>query len=420
MFQIKNILKTIAILLVPFILNACNSFGPKRVKNIVELTPKLALQSNEPIYLDSTTNIYEFNPNLLKNKQYSFTKGKTVAAPVLVGDIIYALDIRSNVSAFSIGQNKVIWSSNLSKNKKDNYIGGGILHHNDKLYITYGSRTLVVLDAKSGYEIIRKELPDIIRIKPVMLNDNTVLVQTISNQTMALNAETLKNIWEHEGIKEILSASYFVTPIVHHDNVIIAYNSGHILALNIKNGEVKWNFEFTNLDRIAIPNFEEASILCTPVVDHNNLYIATGLGKLIKLNLETGGIIWQVDAEDIQSMSLIGNGLFITNNARQIAALNPTTGQVKFVADLNDGKDPKKLKSSIFLVPFIGQDSSGKQNLNVISANGILYSFTLSDDAHLNTMPNIIKITKNIRYYGVTTNNNLYFSTDRKIIFGTK
>ncbi|HJD56127.1 MAG TPA: PQQ-binding-like beta-propeller repeat protein [Rickettsia endosymbiont of Pyrocoelia pectoralis] len=415
MFRIKNIIT--AILLVPFMLSACNSLGPKRVKNIVELTPKLALQSNEPIYLDSAANIYAFNPNILKNKQYSFAKGRTVAAPVFAGDMVYALDIRSNVSAFSIGQNKVIWSNNLSKNKKDNYIGGGILHHNDKLYITYGSRTLVVLDAKSGYEIIRKELPDIIRTKPVMLNDNTVLVQTISNQTMALNAETLKNIWEYEGIKETLSASYFVTPIVYHDSVIVTYNSGHILALNIKNGEVKWNFEFANLDRIAIPNFEEASILCTPVVDHNNLYIATGLGKLIKLNLETGGVIWQVDAEDVQSMSLIGNSLFITNNARQIAAFNPTTGQVKFVADLNDGKDPKKLKSSVFLAPFASQDDSGKQNLNVISANGILYSFNLSDDANLNAIPNIVKIIKNIRYYGLTTNNNLYFSTDRKIIY---
>ncbi|AEK74356.1 outer membrane protein assembly factor BamB [Rickettsia conorii subsp. heilongjiangensis] len=412
--------KKIALLLLPFILISCNGLGPKRVKNIVELTPKLAIQTHEPIYLDSNANIYAFNANMLKNKQYSFARSKTITEPVFIGDMIYALDIRSNISAFSIEKNKIIWSYNLSRHKKDNYIGGGILHHNGKLYVTYGSRLLVVLDAKSGYEIIRKELPDIIRIKPIVLNDNTVLVQTISNQTIALNAETLKTVWEHESLAEVLSASYFMTPIVQYDNVIVTYNSGQILALNITNGEVKWNFEFANLnDRTAIPNFDESSILCTPVHDNMNLYIATGLGKLIKLNVATGSVIWQVNAEDIQSMSLIGNSLFVTNNARQIAAFNPETGKVKFVADLNDGQDPKKLKSAAFLVPFVGVNNNNKRSLNVISVNGVLYSFDV-DNNGLNRIPHIVKIIKNIRYYGLRANNNLYFSTDRKIIFGSK
>ena len=411
--------KIVSLLLPLIILSACNALGPKRVKNIVELTPKLSLQSNEPIYLGNSANIYAFNPNMLKNKRYDFVKNKTITEPVFVGDMIYALDIRSNVSAFSIEKNKVIWSYNLSRNKKDNYIGGGILHFNDKLYVTYGSRLLVVLDAKTGYEIIRKQLPDIIRTKPVMLNDSTVLVQTISNQTTALNAETLKNIWEHESLAEVLSASYFMTPIVHKDSVIITYNSGQILALNTKNGEVKWNFEFTSFDHVAIPNFEEASILCTPIYDNNNLYIATGLGKLIKLNLDTGAAIWQVNAEDIQSASLIGNSLFVTNNARQIAAFNPETGLVKFVADLNDGKDSKKLKASTFLAPFIAENN-GSRSLDIISMSGVLYSFDLDNNGYLSAVPNITKIVNNIYYYGLTANKNLYFSIGRKIIFGNK
>ena len=411
-------MKKIVSLLLPFvILSGCNELWPKKVKNIFELTPKLSLQSNESIYLEAS-NIYPFNPDMLKGKQYNFARNKTVTEPIFVNNIIYALDIKSNISAFSIEHNKVIWSNNLSKNKKDNYIGGGILHHNEKLYVTYGSRLLVVLDAKSGYEIIRKQLPDIIRTKPVMLNNDTVLVQTISNQTLALNAETLKTVWEHEGLSEVLSANYFVTPIVHQDSVIITYNSGQVLALNTKNGEVKWGFDFANFERVAIPNFEEASILCLPAYDNKNLYIATGLGKLTKLNLDTGAVIWQANAEDIQSISLIGNSLFATNNARQVAAFNPENGQVKFVADLNDGTDPKKLKSAIFLPPFIGENNA-KRSLNIISANGLLYSFKL-DNNHLSSIPNINKIVKNIKYYGTTGNNNLYFSTDRKVIFGSR
>ncbi|AFE54922.1 outer membrane protein assembly factor BamB family protein [Rickettsia typhi] len=412
--------KKIVLLLLPFILISCNGLGSKRVKNIVELTPKLEIQTNEPIYLDSNAKVYQFNVNMLKNKQYSFAKSKIITEPVFIGDMIYVLDIRSNISAFSIEKNKVIWSYNLSKHKKDNYIGGGILYHNGKLYITYGARLLIVLDAKSGYEIIRKELPDIIRIKPIALNNNTILVQTISNQTIALDSATLKTLWDHESIAEILSASYSMIPIVQHDNVIVTYNTGQVIALNIKNGEVRWSFEFTNLnDHTAIPNFDAASILCAPVHDNMNLYIATGLGKLIKLNLLTGSVLWQINADDIQSMALIGNNLFIINNARQIAALNPETGQVQFVADLNYEKDDKRLKPTTFLVPFVGVDNNNQQSLNVISVNGILYSFNIDNNV-LKMNPNIIQIMKNIRYYGLRSNNTLYFSTDRKVIFGSK
>ncbi|AGJ02144.1 outer membrane protein assembly factor BamB family protein [Rickettsia prowazekii] len=412
--------KKLALLLLPFILISCNGLGSKSVKNIVDLTPKLVIQTNEPIYLDSNTKIYPFNVNMLKNKQYSPAKSKMIAEPVFIGDMIYTLDIRANISAFSIEKIKIIWSYNLSKHKKDNYIGGGILHHNGKLYITYGARLLIVLDAKSGYEIIRKELPDIIRIKPIALNDHTILVQTISNQTIALDSETLKTLWDHESIAEILSTSYSMIPIVQHDNVIVTYNTGQVLALNIKNGEVKWNFEFTNLnDHTAIPNFDTSSILCTPVHDSMNLYIATGLGKLIKLNLLTGSVLWQINADDIQSMSLIGNSLFIINNARQIAALNPETGKVKFVADLNYEKNDKRLKSTTFLVPFVGVDNNNQRSLNVISVDGILYNFNI-DSNGLKMNPHIIKIIKNIRYYGLRSNNTLYFSTDRQVIFGSQ
>lgn len=410
--------KKIAILLLPFILISCG-LGTKKVKNIVELTPKLSLQTNEPIYLEPSENldsgIYSFNSEMLKGKAYSFTKSKMATEPVFVDDIIYALDIRSNLSAFSRTQNKIIWSYNISRNKKDNYIGGGIVHHDGKLYVTYGSRLLVVLDAKSGHEIIRKELADIIRIKPVMLNNDIVLVQTISNQVFALNTRTLNPVWGHEGIAEMLSASYSVAPIVHHDNVVITYNSGQVFAVNILSGEVKWSFELPENDRVAIPNFEEASILCAPISDNSNLYVASGLGKLIKLNASSGEVIWQVNANDIQSMSLIGNSLFITNNARQIAAFNPDSGQVKFIAELSDGSDPKKLKAVAFLAPFSSQEGS-KKNLNIISTSGVLYSFRYDGDGHLNTVPNIIKIIKNIKFYGLASGNDLYFSTDKNIV----
>ena len=70
----------------------------------------------------------------------------------------------------------------------------------------------------------------------------------------------------------------------------------------------------------------------------------------------------------------------------------------------------QETKICYFLViPFVGVDNNNKRSLNVISVNGVLYSFDV-DNNGLNMMPHIVKIIKNIRYYGLMANNNLYFS----------
>jgi hypothetical protein len=70
--------KIVSLLLPLIILSACNALGPKRVKNIVELTPKLSLQSNEPIYF--TPFFFKFSyirNNLLNGVMFGLGIDKT-------------------------------------------------------------------------------------------------------------------------------------------------------------------------------------------------------------------------------------------------------------------------------------------------------------------------------------------------------
>ncbi|WP_341762180.1 PQQ-binding-like beta-propeller repeat protein [Candidatus Tisiphia endosymbiont of Thecophora atra] len=404
------------IFLLPFILTSCG-LGAKKIKNIVELTPRLSVESNETIQIDSVkTNI--FSPEQLQNKEYTVAKYKIISEPVFNKAVAYTIDTKGNISAFSMKDKSIMWSYNISTNKSDYYVGGGILCHNDKLYVTYGSRFLVVLDSRSGHEIIRKELPDITRVKPVLINNHTIVVQTVTNQILAINIDNLNFVWQHEGVVETLSSSYHVSPIVQNNHVIVNYNSGQILALEAGSGQVLWTNDLSSHQEIGLPNFEAASILCKPIVNNSHIYIANSAGKIVKLDIMTGNILWQTKAYDVQSMLLAGNSLFITNNAGQVAAVSTDFGKVKFVADLNDGKDIKKVKASSFLAPIIGKVAEAEEwNLNIISTKGELYSFQSDVNGNLSTTPQITKITKNIEYHGKTCCGSMYFATDKKIMF---
>ncbi len=405
--------KWLNIFLLPFLLTSCG-LGAKKIKNIVELTPKLSVESNEVIQIDS--GIIIFNPEIFPNKEYAIARHKIIAEPVFNKNIIYTIDSKGNVSAFSEKTKSIIWSYNISINKDDNYIGGGILYHDDKLYVTYGSRYLVILDSNSGHEIIRKELPDIIRIGPVLINNHAILVQTVGNQLLAVNIDNLNFIWQHEGMIETLSSTYHASPIIHNDHVIVNYSSGQISALNANDGETLWTDDLSTQQEIGLPNFEATSLLCKPVINNSDIYIANSLGKIIKLDLNTGSIIWQIKAEDVQSMSLSGNSLFITNNAGQVVAINTNSGKVVFVADLLDQKNIRRVKAPIFLPPIIGK-TGNNWSLNIISNQGQLYSFPSDDHGVLDSNRQVIKIAKNIGYYGKTCCDNIYFITDKKIIF---
>lgn len=408
--------KLLVICALPLLLTSCDLVS-KKSKTITELTPKLLVETHEPLKIDSTVNI--FNPQMLNGKGYTIAKNKIVSEPVFFNDIIYTIDIKGNVTAFSNNTKSIIWSYNIGNKSDDHYIGGGILYHNKKLYVTHGSRFLVVLDSASGHEITRKELPDIIRTKPVLIDDQNIVIQTVSNQILAINIDKLNFTWQHEGMPETLLSSYHVDPIVYNNHILANYSSGQIIALDSK-GQVVWGVDTSdNQQEIGLPNFETASILCKPIVHDHHMYLANSAGKIIKINVIDGKIVWQAKAEDVQSMSLSGNSLYITNNAGQVAALSTDSGKVKFVANLNTENAKKTMKASSFLAPIIAKNDN-IWSLNVISNKGELYSFLPNAGSAPNKQPEITKIPKNIEYYGNTNNKQMYFIIDRKIILITQ
>lgn len=407
----------ILFVLTPFMLTGCDSLGSRKVKSLVELTPKLTVETKDPIIVEKNLKEYNFDQSILKEKSFTLSKNTIIAEPIFAKGIVYSLDSKGFVSAFSKKNKENLWSHNTNQRSVDNnHFSGGLAYNSDKLYVTNGSRFLIVLDSSNGHELVRKEFSDIIRIAPVVLNDHTILVQTVSNQLFAYDTLTASVVWQHEGLFETLSSSYHVKPIVYNSNVIVNYSSGQIFSLNLNSGEEKWGLNLSDQESVGIPSFEAVTISCTPIVEDNFLYIASSTGKIIKLTLDTGLVIWEVNAYDVQSMSLNGNNIFVTNNARQIAAIDTSNGKVKWASDLDLNNDKRKSKAVHFLTPFITA-SHQSWKLNVISNNGEIYSFQADASGNLNSVPILIKVPKDIEYSGFTCCGEMYIVSGRSIKF---
>ena len=388
------------LLLLPLLLASCDHFGSGKVKNIVDLTPRITVEAPNKINFTSVQSNAILNSH---STRYQLAKHPIIASEYVASqDIVYSLDNKGYVSAFSLKAKKIIWSILLHKHKGDhNYYSGGILHYNDEIFITNGSRDLIILDAQNGTEKMRKKFSDILRNKPAIFANNTLLVQTISNQFFAYDIKQAKLLWMHEGGLETISSTNHVAPTIYNSNVLVSYSSGEVVYIDIKTGDVKWVFHLIDgtMD-MGLPNFESAAIITPPIIKQNYVYFATSNGKLVKIDLDNGAAVWQKQIDDIQSMSLLGENLFLTTNARQVAALSAHNGKVIWVGDLISDKDKTANKNTTvaFQAPFVGTLQDNSLSLNIIGSNGELYSFILKDGV-LQDQVQILKIDPAILCY---------------------
>ena len=409
--------KLFAFLLIPFYLTSCDNIGSTKVKNLVDLTPKLEVEAAKmPLFSTGKSNPFKEK----KPHSYTISKKAIIAEPVVAKGIMYSIDQQGYVSAFSLKEKKLLWSKNIAGNEVDRYFySGGILFSDNKLYVTYGSRNLVVLDVESGNELIRKEFPDIIRTKPVMADDKLLLVQTISNQVIAYNTKSSKLMWMHEGGIEIISSRNHIHPVLYNGYALVSYSSGEVVYLNASNGSELWRYSLPSSEELGLPNFEPSVIITKPIISGNFAYFASSNRKIIKLDLKEGKEVWIKTADDIQSMTLHDNSLIVTNNARQIALLSTTDGKVSWTGDLISPKErmSKKPKTVTFLDPFVVKDGNS-YTINVIASNGELYQFTTNDSGRLSEQAVISAIDKNIRYFWISCcSGNIHLILDTKVKF---
>lgn len=396
---------------------SCNNLGKTNVKNLIDLTERLEVETSDSLNVKGG----EKKPfSVAKTKSYKLAKNSIIGEPAVAKGVMYSVDKKGFVSAFSLKTKKILWSTDLAKGNMDRgYNIGSVLHSNGKLYVVNGSRYLIVLDAANGHEIIRKSFPDIVRIKPAVTSDNLLIVQTVSNQLIAYDLQSSKFIWMIEGGLETIATRNAVAPVLYNGNVLASFSSGEIVFADAKTGAQKWHYNLTTTSDLTSPSFEPALLVTAPIIKENYAYFATSNGDLMKMDLDNGAPSWSRKIYDVQSMSMVGDSLFLTTNARQIAGLNAHNGKISWVGNLISAKErsAKKVKAVAFQTPFVTKEASGFA-VNVIAGNGELYRFNTSENGRLPETPEILKVEKKIEYHWISCcSGELYLMTNSHVRF---
>ena len=102
--------KIILFALLPILLISCDRFGSGRVKNLIDLTPKLEVESKEKLNF-SSAQLKENKFLDKKAKSYKLSKNTIITKPAIAKGIMYSTDVKGFVSAYSLKEKKILMTA---------------------------------------------------------------------------------------------------------------------------------------------------------------------------------------------------------------------------------------------------------------------------------------------------------------------
>lgn len=255
--------------------------------------------------------------------------------PVVAKGKIFALNADAELVAVDAKDtSSQIWQADLNKDDVERY-GGGILHSDDKLFVSIGSNNVFAYDAERGQEVWRVKLGGIVRSAPIG-DDKRIYVLTTDNRTYALSKKSGRVKWVHRGIAENIGYLGAASPALWQNTLFVPYSSGELYALNKKTGQQLW---YDSVVYNHPTSFTVADIDATPVIYNNIVYSVSNSGLLAAHHAGTGNKIWDRKIGSNKVPWVAGDYMYVVSNKGQLVCISSYKGQVRWVADLPEYDD---------------------------------------------------------------------------------
>jgi outer membrane protein assembly factor BamB len=334
---------------------------------------------------------------------------RIVAAPIVMGGRVYAMDAVATVAAVDAQTGSRIWSQSLRRkdDKKNIAFGGGVAGFDGKLYATTGFGVVVALDGATGNTLWRKDIGTPLRGAPAVY-DNRVFVITQDNTLYALSADKGEEIWNAPAISENAGIMGSAAPAVSGDTVVVGFSSGELNALRTENGRVTWQDTLARTGRLtALSTLTD--IDGSPVIDRGRVFAIGHGGRMVALELTTGERVWEKSIGGLSTPWVAGDYVFVVTSDGELVCLLRRDGKVRWLTQLQRYENPGKKKGLVrWQGPLLASD-----RLILTSSNG----FVISVSPYTGKVISSEKLGDGTYLPPIIANNTLYVMTqDARLI----
>ncbi|HEU0163314.1 MAG TPA: PQQ-binding-like beta-propeller repeat protein [Rhizomicrobium sp.] len=305
-----------------------------------------------------------------------------VSTPIVAEGLIFALDAEAHVYVFRTRDGEPVWDKRLAPRNgtdwptfwgllgKPNTIdppkgmGGGIAYNDGKIYVTSGFGSLIVMDAKTGKEVWRKDLGRPIFNAPVV-NGGRIFVSTHDNHFYALAESDGRQLWDHQGISESAGILASTNVAVAGETVVVPYTSGEIYSFRVQNGQMGWSEVLSRSGQVtALSQLDD--IAGRPVIDRGVVYAISQSGLMAAISINNGERLWARDIGGIQTPLAAGEYVYVLDDQARVICLTRKEGRVRWIHQMPQWENPEdKTDAILWAGPVLVSDK-----LILTSSNG--------------------------------------------------
>jgi outer membrane protein assembly factor BamB len=272
--------------------------------------------------------------------------GRIASPPVVAEGRIFAIDAGTQLVALDAASGSRLWTFDIEPEKEGSGgAGGGVTYDRGRIYVGTGYAQVIALDAESGKEIWRQTLTAPLRGGPT-IGAGRLFAITVDNQIHALDLATGRRQWAHSGITETAGIYGGSSPAVEGTIAIAAFSSGEIFALRADNGRVLWSDSLAGALR-ADPVSSLADIRGLPVIDRGLVFAASNAGRVVAIDLRSGGRIWDQNFGSLSTPWVAGDFIFLVTIDAELVCLTRRDGRIRWVSQLQQFRNEKDRRGRI-------------------------------------------------------------------------
>lgn len=241
-----------------------------------------------------------------------------VFVPAITASTIYAAGKNGEISAIDASNGRQRWRIDAGQK-----LSGGVGAGDDIVVVGTSKGTLLAFDG-NGKSLWKSELAGEI-ISPATVEGRFVAARTADGRLFGLDAADGKRKWVYQRPAPPLSLRTPAGQAVSRGGLFAGFSGGKLVALDLATGGIGWEATVaqargtTELDRVA-------DVSSTPIVDGERVCAVAYQGKLACFDLQNGNVVWSQDVSSSSGLAADNKNIYVSDDKGAVQAFDKNSG----------------------------------------------------------------------------------------------
>lgn len=253
--------------------------------------------------------------------------------PVVANGRIFTLDSEATVTATTTA-GKTAWQTDITPpgDRRGAVSGGGLAYGDGKLFVTSAFGELVAINPVNGQILWRQKFTAPATGAPTV-SGNTVYVTTRNAAAYALNTADGRIRWTFDGVPSIASLTGGPAPAVSGRTVVFPFSSDEMTAALASGGTILWRAQVAGR-RLGHVYADISDIAGDPVISGDTVYVGNATGRIGAYDLTTGEAKWTSPEGTLGPVWPAGGQLYFISDQMKLVRMNAETGKIVWKVQL--------------------------------------------------------------------------------------